>query len=236
MREWTDALIAVLLAPICAACQRPLVSPTRGCVCADCWSGIERIQAPFCDRCGEPMAGGVGGHHPHVHHAGSAVDRTRALGLHAGSLRAVIHALKYDARRSVARRLGLMMRVAGVEVLAGAAAVVPVPLHRMRQWSRGFNQADDLARALDLPVCHALCRTRRTAVQANLGADERQTNVEGAFAPTRRARALRGASVVLVDDVRTTGATLEACALTLKRAGVGEVRALTAATAARQLQ
>ena len=134
---------------------------------------------------------------------------------------------------SVQEHLGQMMRASGSDVLSGATAVVPVPLHLTRRWSRGFNQADDLARVLGLPVCHALRRVRRTATQASLGASDRYVNVEGAFAATRRARTLQARAVVLVDDVKTTGATLEACARALKRAGVREVRVLTAATAAR---
>jgi len=107
---------------------------------------------------------------------------------------------------------------------------VPVPLHRARRRSRGFNQADDLARHIGPPVVHALRRTRHTRTQTALPAPERRANVAGAFAVTSRAAALLGATVLLVDDVRTTGATLEACATALKeQAGVRAVFALTAA-------
>jgi ComF family protein len=118
------------------------------------------------------------------------------------------------------------------DLLAGVRASVPVPLHRARHRQRGFNQAHDLARHLGLPVRHALRRVRHTDAQATLDGSARWSNVEGAFAVTRQAAALQGAVVVLVDDVRTTGATLEACARALLRAGVAEVRALTAARVA----
>lgn len=111
---------------------------------------------------------------------------------------------------------------------------MPVPLHWRRRCSRGFNQADDLAAALGLPVVRALRRRRQTGVQASLHADHRRTNVAGAFALTRRARrtgAVAGAVVVLVDDVETTGATLDACARVLREAGAREVRAVTIARA-----
>ena len=121
------------------------------------------------------------------------------------------------------------MRIRGADVLAGADAAVPVPLHPSRRRERGFNQAADLARHLGLPVIHALRRVRATAAQAGLPAARRHGNVRGAFAPTRRPRPWTAATVVLVDDVSTTGATLEACARALKAAGVREVRALTAA-------
>jgi ComF family protein len=121
------------------------------------------------------------------------------------------------------------MRSRGGDVLTGAASIVPVPLHASRRRSRGFDQAADLARHLGLPVSRALRRVRATAVQASLPAAKRHANVRDAFAVTRTARELSGAVVVLVDDVCTTGATLDACAHALKEAGIVEVRALTAA-------
>lgn len=158
-----------------------------------------------------------------------AIDRTRAIGGYDGALRAILHALKYEGRRSLARPLGAMMRHRGAEVLADAACVVPVPLHSSRRRHRGFNQAADLARGLGLPVVHALRRIRATPTQTGLPAAQRHRNMRDAFVITRAGRALRGSVVVLVDDVSTTGATLEACARVLKAAGAVQVRALTAA-------
>ena len=129
-------------------------------------------------------------------------------------------------------------RAAGAELLAGANWVVPVPLHPWRRMRRGFNQADDLARRLGVPLLHALWRARATVPQTGLNAWARRRNVRRAFeispflSHARRQRLLKGRIVVLVDDVRTTGATLEACAAALKDAGVREVRALTVALAA----
>ena len=121
------------------------------------------------------------------------------------------------------------MRLRAADLLEGASCVIPVPLHPSRRRQRGFNQAADLARHLGLPVSHALRRVRATATQTGLPAARRHRNVRDAFATTRSARGLDGAVVVLVDDVCTTGATLEACARSLKEAGVAEVRAVTAA-------
>jgi ComF family protein len=157
------------------------------------------------------------------------VDRARAIGAYDGALRAIVHALKYDGRRSLAGPLGGLMRDRGADILAGATHAVPVPLHSSRRRERGFNQATDLARPLGLPVVQALQRIRATPTQTSLPAARRHRNVRDAFAATRHARALGGAIVVLVDDVCTTGATLDACALVLKDRGVAEVRALTAA-------
>jgi ComF family protein len=122
------------------------------------------------------------------------------------------------------------MRKAGVDVLSDADIVVPVPLHRSRERSRGFNQARELARFLGVPSFDALSRTRRTPSQADLPATRRHANVRGAFA-WRPNVAVAGSIVVLVDDVVTTGATLNACAAPLLDAGAKEVRALTAARA-----
>jgi ComF family protein len=157
-----------------------------------------------------------------------------AIGAYDGALRDIIQALKYGGRRSVARPLARLMARHGSEVLRGADCLVPVPLHRSRQRVRGFNQAAEIARGIGLPVVHALVRARPTASQTDLPAARRHANVRHAFRAARR-RFLRrpsdvhGRCVVLVDDVCTTGATLEACARALRAAGAREVRALTAA-------
>ena len=157
------------------------------------------------------------------------MSAARAAGLHVGSLRAIVHALKYDGRRSLAAPLAALMRMAGSDLIQSCDAVVPVPLHPARRRERGFNQAEDLANHMGLPVVRALKRTRHTATQTALPAAERQANVAGAFVAVRQARDIRDRAVLLVDDVRTTGATLEACARTLREAGAREVCALTAA-------
>jgi ComF family protein len=152
----------------------------------------------------------------------------RAIGAYEGTLRAIVHALKYHRRRSIAAPLALRMRRHGADVLAGMDVVVPVPLHRARRRERGFNQAAELARHLGLPVCHALQRTRATLSQTDLPAARRHANVRNAFTLSRRA-AVVGQRVVLIDDVSTTGATLAACARVLRQAGASDVRALIAA-------
>jgi ComF family protein len=123
-----------------------------------------------------------------------------------------------------------MMRTHGREILDGADAAVPVPLHPLRRLFRGFNQAADLAQGLEIPIVHALRRTRNTGSQADLPAARRHANVRGAFRLARGAN-IRGRCIVLVDDVSTTGATLEACARTLVDGGARDVRALIVARA-----
>jgi ComF family protein len=165
------------------------------------------------------------------------VDTARSAGEYDGGLREIIHAFKYDCRRTLASPLGELLLEAGADLLNEASCAVPVPLHPWRRLHRGFNQAADLAAALPLPVVHALWRWRMTAPQTGLTAGARRKNVRGAFrlSPLLTRRVMHSMIadriVVLVDDVRTTGATLDASAHVLKDAGAKEVRALTVARA-----
>ena len=237
-----DPVLAVLLAPSCAACGQLLEHPTRGPVCESCWRSILPLTPPVCDRCGDPLPAWRAisiplARCPRCRRGARHVDRARAVGGYDGALRAIVHALKYEGRRSLARPLAELMRIRGADMLTGADWVVPVPLHPSRRRQRGFNQAADLARHLGPPVCLPFAATGRRAPRPELPAARRHGNVRGAVQPwawgslagtaTRR---LEGSIVVLIDDVSTTGATLDACARVLKEAaGVREVRALTAA-------
>jgi predicted amidophosphoribosyltransferase len=228
LRHSLNAVVAAMFAPPCAVCGRVLDAPLDGAVCASCWDAIVPRASAF---------------------ALHLISQGRAIGPYESTLRDVVHALKYDKRRSIAVRLSAMMAVAGCDVLRGADLVVPVPLHRRRQRERGFNQAEELARHLPLPMFRVLKRVRATHSQIDLPADERRDNVRGAFGLRRTwlgpargwsvpamgrsdDRPLRGHTIVIVDDVATTGATLEACARVLRSAGAADIRALTAARVA----
>ena len=233
-----DGLLAVLLAPTCAACARPLDEPTRGPVCRNCWNGIVPITPPVCQTCGDPLPSWriISVEHRRCascRRSGASISRARAIGEYAGSLRAIVHALKYDGRRSLAKPLAARLAIHGADVLAGADCAVPVPLHRSGRRARGFNQAAELARHLPVPVRDALERVRATPSQTALPAAKRHANVRNAFR-LRRGGSVHGLVVVLVDDVCTTGATLDACARVLLAEGAREVRALTAARASRR--
>jgi ComF family protein len=202
---WADSALIALFAPACAACHVPLDSRRIGPVCITCWSSIR-----------------------HAPHAGDA----RAAGIYEGSLRQIIHALKYRGHASLARPLGALMREAAGDWLDDAV-VVPVPLHPWRSLRRGFNQADLLACTLGRPVWRPLRRHRLGRPQAGLHAAERRANVSNVYVMRRFRRKAIRPDVVLVDDVLTTGATAEACARVLLEAGVQRVRVLTAARALR---
>ncbi len=232
-RRLVDGLLAVLIAPSCAACGAALAEPTQGPVCRACWHGIVAFTPPLCVRCGDPLPTWrilslAASTCPRCRRRRAHIASSRAIGAYDGSLRAIVHALKYGGRRSLACGLGRLVRRHCQGVIADADVVVPVPLHRRRQRQRGFNQAAELARHLDLPMLPALRRIRATPSQTDLPAARRHANVRDAFA-IRRGMDVRGTCVVLVDDVSTTGATLEACARVLVDAGAREVRAVTAA-------
>ncbi|MGH9309230.1 MAG: ComF family protein [Vicinamibacterales bacterium] len=241
LRRASDALLCVIFAPCCAACRNPLEAPAMSAVCDACWNAIRPPAPPFCRVCGDALVSWRTPHRdgercPQCRLARRSIACGRALGHYDGALRDILHAFKYEGRRSIGKQLSALMRRQGQAVLAGADVVVPVPLHWRRRWRRGFNQSDELASGLGLPVLPALRRRRHTSSQADLPAHARQANVRNAFRVRRGTGArVRGACVVLVDDVSTTGATLEACAEALVRAGAREVRTLTAARVATRL-
>ncbi len=231
MKGAVNFLLSALFEPPCVACKQTLRDPVDGAVCAGCWAALRR--APRLER----------------RDADAHIAWWCAVDHYEGPMKEIIHALKYERRRSIASPLGALMRERGSDLLRDAGVVVPVPLHSRREYQRGFNQAEDLARHLGLPVARMLTRVKHTHSQIDLPKHARAENVRSAFALVEpkgstlqelvgncsRRNSCRGepsgspATVVLVDDVATTGATLAECALVLKAAGVREVRAITAA-------
>lgn len=220
-----------LIPPRCVACG--IAGHT---FCASCAAAVQLCQAPLCAKCGFPLAGSQGAACDFCSRHHLKVDRLLAAGMHRGPLQLAIHALKYRRNRALAAQLGSLMAAAWPVDAPANALLVPVPLARQRRSSRGFNQAEVLARQLGwrlgLRVDGAvLQRTRETRSQVGLGAVARGENVSGAF--TANARRLRGRRAVLIDDVCTTGATLSECAVALRAAGAPLVWAFTLARAAR---
>jgi ComF family protein len=234
-RRLVDPVLAVVFPSACPACGRLLARPGRGPLCETCWQSLPRHAAAAC-RCGLPLLAGRA-RCGRCRRGLQPIAAAASLGPYEGSLRLVLHELKYAGRRRAAVRLAalLLEDPAARALVETSDVVVAVPLHPRRLRERGFNQsallARELARLCRRPcAADALSRLRDTAPQSGLRAGARRRNVREAFL-ARRPGAVAGKIVTLVDDVVTTGATAESCARALTAAGAREVRLLAAARA-----
>lgn len=232
------AVVDAVLPPRCLVCRTAVEA--QGSLCVDCWSGLDFIAGPVCASCGLPFAFEIG---PGAVCAACAArpprfDRARSALVYGETSRDLILGLKHGDRLEMAPTLARWLARPGAELIAEADLVAPVPLNRWRLLARRHNQAALIAAALPGAgpklAPDLLIRRRRTPSQGGLTARERRRNVAGAFAvrPSWREK-LKGKRILLVDDVHTTGATLEACARSLKRAGAAGVDALTVARVVR---
>ena len=220
------------LPPLCPSCREPLTGGAG--LCAACWSKLSLIEPPYCTRLGIPFTYDPGPGLLSMEAIANppSYDRARAAVRYDDIARALVHRYKYGDRLDLAPMMGRWMARAGRELLDGADALVPVPLHWRRLWARRFNQSAALAGTLSEmagpPVLHgALQRVRATAQQVGLSKNERAENVQGAFKVASERKAdLAGKRLVVVDDVLTSGATVEACARALLRAGASHVDVL----------
>jgi ComF family protein len=222
-----------LFPPTCLVCH--VATSRTGTLCPSCWNKVKFIERPFCEVLGTPfgtdqgdgvLSGDAIANPPPFH-------RSRAVALYGPIARKLVQSLKYNDRTDLAPWMAQWMARAGAELVSDCDVIVPVPLHPLRFFSRRFNQSAELARALSRftgkPFDPSLLiRTRRTKQQVGLGALQRQDNVRGAFqVPAELKINFAGKTILLIDDVYTTGATIFAATKALKKAGAKSVDVLT---------
>jgi ComF family protein len=226
-RGWQawSSFIDLLFPPKCGGCQ------TAGSLwCETCRAAVTPIEPPWCEKCGEPFVADRLCANCRAHPL--EIEKIRSVALFDGVLRQAIHRFKYERLAGLAEPFGEMLADYWRAELLTADWLIPVPLHPSRERDRGYNQSEllarQLARRVNVPISSkGLRRTRATAVQMTLNAAQRRENVAGAFECVEpRAR---GARVMVIDDVGTTGATLDACAQAVLKAGAASVMGLTLA-------
>jgi ComF family protein len=231
---WSHAAklaLDVALPTLCVACREPVDGDG---VCAACWAKLSFIAPPFCPRLGIPFVYDPGSDMLSMEAIANppAYARARAAVRYDDVARTLVHALKYQDRTDLAPAMGRWMARAGHELLDDADVLVPVPLHWRRAWGRRYNQSGALARVIERQTGvrmapEALRRIRPTEQQIGLSRTQRASNVQGAFkVATDRQSLIAGRRVVLVDDVLTSGATVDACARALLRAKAASVDVL----------
>ncbi len=217
--------------PFCINCEQEIDS---GILCGHCYDAVVMATPPFCKHCGRPS--GKNEVCRYCKKNDPSLDRVRAWSLFIPPMDKIIHAFKYGNKSSLATILGRSMAkvMAGDPVLMSYEYLVPVPLFSGRERDRGYNQSELLCREISIEtgkkILNCLLRTRNTPTQTTLKDEKRRVNVAGAF------KMRQGVSVVdkillLVDDVMTTGATLDECAEVLKAAGAKNVYGLICAVA-----
>jgi len=238
VKSFFIALLDFLFPPLCHVCKKFIADAGTLHICSSCREQMLAPAHPLCTVCGIPFDGAGDDHccssclkNP------PSFDAARAAIIHDGPGRNLIHAFKYNAKTHLRRPLALLAveNVTDFVAVRRPDLIIPVPLHVKRLRSRGFNQAvllgEMLAREWGIPLQRrAMKRVRWTEPQINLTADQRRENVKGAFTVADVAL-VAGKRVLLVDDVITTGSTVEECSRMLKRAGAAEVLVVTVARA-----
>lgn len=233
LRSWKSTVVETLYPAVCLICHAATENPDS--LCAGCWKKLRFIEAPVCQRLGVPFPVDLG--KEMVSPAALAdppnFDRARAAVLYEGGARQLVHRLKYQDQHNLAKGMAHMMVRAGSDLLDEADVIIPVPLHVTRLWRRRFNQSMLLARYLSHITekpCDPflLLRVKRTAPQYSHTRSQRKEALKGAFrVHTERRDQIDQRRILLIDDVLTTGATVNAATKVLLRAGAQAVDVLT---------
>jgi ComF family protein len=221
----------IALPTLCVACREPVDGEG---VCASCWAKLSFIAPPYCPRLGIPFVYDPGPELLSMEAIANppAYQRARAAVRYDEVASTLVHALKYQDRTDLAPAMGRWMARAGRELLGGADTLIPVPLHWRRAWHRRYNQSGALARIISrqsgVPLNgNLLQRVRATEQQVGLSRPQRASNVQGAFQVSTEGQSdVRGRRIILIDDVLTSGATVDACARALLRAKAAQVDVL----------
>lgn len=229
------SLLNFIFPPVCAICENELKIGERF-ICGDCYLSIKFIESHFCHKCGAPPerdkttckhCRGIRFH----------FKKARAVGIYTSPLSEMIHFLKYDRKTNIAKRLGILMGnvFQSDSDLFLSDIIVPVPLHRIRKRERGYNQSKLLAEVIShisgkTLVTDSIIRKKATKSQTMLATEERVENLKDAFAVVAPEK-IKGKSIVIIDDVLTTGTTLEEMAKTLVKGGAESVYCLVLARA-----
>ena len=233
MQALLGSVLEVLFPPSCSACGRSSASP----VCSVCEGSLPLLRGPICARCGKPTAVRVSSCRDCAGLDGG-LAAVRSAGLHTGGLREIIHSFKYGRRPDLASFLGNLAVKAASGHLYRPDMITFIPLWPAQERERGYNQsrllALEIGRRMGIPVAPLLSKKRKTAPQNSLPLKSRRRNLRDAFAVSRRAD-ISGSSILLVDDVFTTGSTLSEAAKSLRRSGAGRVDGLTVARAPKEL-
>ena len=237
-RSFFASILDFVFPPLCHICKSFIPDAGAVHICNSCREQMPLIVSPLCTACGIPYLGAGGDHvcglcikdRPNF-------DAARAAFVYEGPCREMVHSFKYQNKTHLRRPLALLTVDHLADFIASVPSdlIMPVPLHRARLRSRGFNQAvllgEIISRKISIPMDRDnLKRIRWTEPQVNLSANERRTNVKDAFS-VRDAARVQGSNILLLDDVLTTGSTVEECARVLKTAGAARVSVVTVARA-----
>lgn len=221
--------------PVCLICKAVIREEfpqnSKALVCSDCWCNLEIEEKSFCPECKVELESSQ------LHNCSAYLNKVYALGVFDENFQELIHQFKYKGKVSAGKSLGIRLaQELKKQRVTDVACLIPVPLHKARKRERGFNQseivAESLGTELDLKVeKDVLIRIKNTKDQTKLSIEERKRNVAGAFQVQDKQKILQGKKIILVDDVITTGATLNECAKVLKQAGAKEILGITVAKA-----